>query len=113
MKVRMMEKINTPLKRIGLLTFIIGLLFFIIGVIALFINVRYDRYVYGYNESEYLLRYLNGLTYQVMTSLSFDIDSSSYNFFLGTGFYLTLIGFTFSFAYDRSVGRLISWIAKG
>lgn len=113
MQIRVMNHINTPIKRIGFIALIIGVLFLAVGIILMFSDVQYYRYQYGYNQNSMLLRYLDGLTNQIIKSLSFNTESSSFNFFLGAGFYLTIMGFLFSFAYEKGLGRIINWVKKG
>ena len=90
---KVFKSLNSPIKRIGFLFFIVGLLLMFLGVV--------DRGFY----------YFSYLTF--VHSIRFELDSHESKLFFGIGFYASIAGVFISFLYDRTIKRIVNWVKKG
>lgn len=89
--------LNSPIKRIGFLFFIIGTVIFLVSII----NINW-YYWHGRTGSLQVLRNIVSL---LVSDRDFNIG-----FFLG--FYISILGLFMSFFYDVTIKKIIAWIFK-
>jgi hypothetical protein len=105
--------LDNPLKRGGFIVFFVGISLLVAGLSILLYEVNYYGYSYGYNQDEMYRRYANRLVDVFLNSIKFLTHTSYFNWPLGVGFYFSIIGYLFSFSYEKGIGRIVRWISKG
>lgn len=94
------QRLNSPIKRVG------GLLL-VAGIIILFIGLMQILGYLGRSTSffTFLEHWFRAITFDKYVIRRAPLVS--------TGTYLTLGGLLLSFAYDRTLGRVIAWVVNG
>ncbi|HBT0133028.1 TPA: hypothetical protein MAZ80_003900 [Klebsiella pneumoniae] len=97
----LMNKLNTPTKRAGIIVFFVGFAIAFSSVLAADLLRRGD----------FLWNLWRFVSDAVVFHYSYrNVESK---LFFAAGFYLMIIGFLFSYLYDLTVGKLINWIRNG
>lgn len=97
---RIVGRLNTPVKRLGGLVLALGVVVLVIGLVLIADDMR----KYG-STGEFFERWVKAVLQ----------DRSSFRRYpmSAWGTYLCVIGLLFSFAYDRTIGRILTWIYHG
>lgn len=94
------QRLNSPVKRVGGLLLFVGLILLFIGLIQ----------ILGYlGRSASLFNFLE----HWFRAVTFDKYVTRRAPLVSTGTYLTLGGLLLSFAYDKTLGRILTWIVNG
>ncbi|SXH14439.1 hypothetical protein [Klebsiella pneumoniae] len=97
----LMNKLNTPTKRVGIIVFFVGCAIAFSSALSADLLRRGD--------------FLWNLWRFVSDAVTFhhSYRNVASRLFFAAGFYLMIIGFLFSYLYDLTAGKLISWIRNG